>query len=506
MWESTDKQQALPILVLGISVVLITHLVYTYRKLRHIPGPLIAKFTDLHRFFLARNRLIHLYQSLAHQRYGPAVRFGPNLVSICDPEAIQTIFSLRGGFPKSKMYRAFRPWTPEGLLLSVFTAEDDATNRQMKKHISVYYSLSWAVSTFEERIDNAIKMFFDELDCQFIATGSHIDLTNWLKFFSYDSMGMMTFSRPYGYLKHGNDVHGIMASVKRANLVIAPMTQVPWLDWLLHKNDLINRIMPEAIAPLMSYIKRRISERQDKLWKGQKRLQNAKSDGPCADNDFLGYYLQAHEKKSENIPIKFVFTWAFANILGGADSTAAMLRSVVCFLVEHPDALETVRNELREQQRTDIGLSLPIPKWNELQNLPFLDACIKESLRLDPPFSMPLERVVPAEGAVICGQFYPGGTIVGMSPYITNRYRPTWGDDADLWRPSRWLEGENSHIRKLEAALLSFGAGTRGCLGQHVALFEIKKLVTALFMNYDIDLVEPRPKFNRSLSGIHGTL
>lgn len=100
MWESLDKQQALPILVLGISVVLITHLFYTYRKLRHIPGPLIAKFTDLHRFFLARNRLIHVYQSLAHQRYGPAVRFGPNLVSICDPEAIQTIFSLRGGFPK----------------------------------------------------------------------------------------------------------------------------------------------------------------------------------------------------------------------------------------------------------------------------------------------------------------------------------------------------------------------------------------------------------------------
>jgi hypothetical protein len=45
--------------------------------------------------------------------------------------------------------------------------------------------------------------------------------------------------------------------------------------------------------------------------------------------------------------------------------------------------------------------------------------------------------------------------VVGMSPYITNRYKPTWGDDADQWRPRRWLEGEPSHIRKLEASLLT---------------------------------------------------
>lgn len=68
---------------------------------------------------------------------------------------------------------------------------------------------------------------------------------------------------------------------------------------------------------------------------------------------------------------------------------------------------------------------------------------------------MPLERVVPAEGVTICGHFYPGGTVVGMSPYITNRYKPTWGVDADQWRPSRLLEGEPSHTRKLEASLLS---------------------------------------------------
>lgn len=98
--ESLDMQQPLVVLILGITTILFYHLYRTYSQLQHIPGPLIAKFTNFYRFFLARHGRLHLHQDRAHQRYGPAVRFGPNVVCICDPEAIQTIFNLRGGFSK----------------------------------------------------------------------------------------------------------------------------------------------------------------------------------------------------------------------------------------------------------------------------------------------------------------------------------------------------------------------------------------------------------------------
>ncbi|TGO08450.1 hypothetical protein BTUL_0208g00010 [Botrytis tulipae] len=381
------------------------------------------------------------------------------------------------------MYRAFRPWTTNGLLLSVFTAEDDVVNRQMKQHIAVYFSLSYTVSSFEKRIDNAIRIFFNQLDSQFVATGAHCDLTRWFKFFSYDAMGLMTFSRAYGYLQHGSD-SAIIEDVKKSMLTIGPMTQIPWLDWLLHKNRLVNLIKREPVSALLMYVLERISERRN----SPRKLYNAPDAGPDSNGDFLGYFLKAQEKKSNKVPLQFLSTWTLANILGGSDSTASMLRSVVCFLVEHSEALETMRAELRGKQCNAPGLSLPIPKWKELQDLPFLDACIIESLRLDPPFATALERVVPAGGATICGHFFPEGTIVGMNPYIVNRYRPTWGEDADMWRPRRWLNGDPAHIRKLEASLLSFGAGTRTCLGQNVAMFEIKKLVAALFINYDVSI------------------
>jgi cytochrome P450 len=229
------------------------------------------------------------------------------------------------------------------------------------------------------------------------------------------------------------------------------MTQIPWLDWLLHKNRLINWIKPEAMSTLFAYVLARVAERRN----SPKTLNKADADGPDATGDFLDYFLQAEEKKSGKVSPRFLPMWTLANILGGSDSAAAVLRSVICSLVEHPEDLESVREELRNKQRSITGLSLPVPKWREIQDLPFLDACVKESLRLEPPFAMALERVIPSEGASICGRFFPAGTIVGMSPYATHRYRPTWGEDADLWRPRRWLEGDPERIRKLEASLLT---------------------------------------------------
>lgn len=97
------KQDVASLSLLGIITLLIYHLLRTYWRLSHVPGPLVAKFTNLHRFVLARSGFIHLYQARAHHRYGPLVRFGPNLVSVCDPEAIPTIFHMRVGLNKVSM-------------------------------------------------------------------------------------------------------------------------------------------------------------------------------------------------------------------------------------------------------------------------------------------------------------------------------------------------------------------------------------------------------------------
>lgn len=71
-----------------------------YLHLQDVPGPLFAKFTNLQRVWWVKSGRAHEYHRRMHAVYGPAVRFGPNMVSISDPRTIPAIYPSRPGFPK----------------------------------------------------------------------------------------------------------------------------------------------------------------------------------------------------------------------------------------------------------------------------------------------------------------------------------------------------------------------------------------------------------------------
>ena len=73
---------------------------------------------------------------------------------------------------------------------------------------------------------------------------------------------------------------------------------------------------------------------------------------------------------------------------------------------------------------------------------------------MHPPFGLPLERVLPAGGASFCGQHFREGTVVGMNAWVTNRHKGTFGEDAESWRPGRWLCDEGRR-REMENAILT---------------------------------------------------
>ena len=77
--------------------------------------------------------------------------------------------------------------------------------------------------------------------------------------------------------------------------------------------------------------------------------------------------------------------------------------------------------------------------WEEPRELPYLDACITESARLDPPFALPFERVVPSGGAMIRGLRFGAGTVVAIPARAAHRDEHTLDKDSDEWRPKQWL-------------------------------------------------------------------
>ena len=126
-----------------------------------------------------------------------------------------------------------------------------------------------------------------------------------------------------------------------------------------------------------------------------------------------------------------------------------------------------------------------LTRFSEARELPYLHACIQEAFRMHPAFGIMGERVVPRSGATICGDFIPGGTVVGCNPWVVHRDEATFGEDYDTYRPERWLASPEK-VRSMERALFHFGAGNHVCLGQNIARLEIYKLVPSLIRTYEV--------------------
>ena len=103
-------------------------------------------------------------------------------------------------------------------------------------------------------------------------------------------------------------------------------------------------------------------------------------------------------------------------------------------------------------------LSNPV-SFNEANQMKYLQACMKEAMRMHPAVGQLLERVVPKVGAEIDGVFLPGGTIVGMNPWVPSRDQSTYGKDADVFRPERWIQADEEALKLMERNFLAVSPG-----------------------------------------------
>ncbi|KAJ5459148.1 hypothetical protein N7530_011092 [Penicillium desertorum] len=407
------------------------------------------------------------------------------MASLANPDWIPIIYPIRPGFPKGDFYRTLMPYTKKGgALPAVFNTRDEELHRRIKSPIAPLFSLS-NVLRLEEFVDEAIRVMIQQLDERFAETGKSFDLTDWLQYFAFDVMGTLTFSKRYGFLEQGGDVHGMLATIWNYMKTAAPMTQIPWFDDIWYKNSFTAMFRRTTGFSILSIVGKFIAERTEAL------ESNRKGEIDLGGRDMLSQFFEI-QANDTSLPKWCVTAWTFSNVIAGSDSTAVVLRTVWHNLLSHPETLHRLREELRNAEANNPkGFSKPFPSWRDIADLPYLDACINEAVRLHPPFCLPFERVVPKGGIMIDETYIPEGTVVGMSPYVINRHKPTFGEDADLWNPSRWMV-PLEYRRKLEASVLTFGAGRRVCLGRQIALLEMKKIVPVLAVRYKFDILDPR--------------
>ena len=94
-----------------------------------------------------------------------------------------------------------------------------------------------------------------------------------------------------------------------------------------------------------------------------------------------------------------------------------------------------------------------------------------------PPVSASMYKNPPPEGDTIAGKFIPAGTKVGVCWWAISRNKEVFGDDADVYRPERWLEAPAEKLDAMEKTKdMVFSPGKWQCLGKPVAMIELNKV------------------------------
>ena len=123
---------------------------------------------------------------------------------------------------------------------------------------------------------------------------------------------------------------------------------------------------------------------------------------------------------------------------------------------------------------TRKGLLSAMPQYDEVRkHCPYFMACVKETLRLNPPAPSIFPRLVSKGGMFLQGKFIPEGTEVSCAAWLVHRDVHIYGKDASIFKPERWLNEDDATL--YEKYSMAFGYGARKCLGKEIALMELSK-------------------------------
>ncbi|KAG4293831.1 hypothetical protein FPRO06_00416 [Fusarium proliferatum] len=470
--------QSLTNICLQVTLVLLIaqlfRLVRRWSRLRHIPGPASAGWTSWWQCRGALSGRYHEHLKNAADQFGPLIRIGPNEVLSTDPVVLRNMSAVRSTYTKGDFYSSGRivPGVD-----NVVSERNEAKHKFMRAKMApglLEYSYRENEGFgFEAGIDRQLLSFISLIDRKYLSTTSQsrpLDLAEKTQFFALDVIGDVSFGQPFGYLTKNEDLYQYN-QINASSLPVMNVVSVyPWLGKVVHRWPL-SLLLPReedqvGFGRLMGFARHFVL----------KRL----AEGVTMRKDMMQMHISNGMNEEELIQ------QAFISIIAGSNTTAHALRMIILSLITNPSAYRSLIAEIRGVTST---VGSPI-SWAQTQTLPYLQAVIREGLRMWPPVAGLGFKQVPPEGDTISGFFVPGGTQVGQGFYAVGRSRLVWGDDADVFRPERWLLADEDRLRDMVATLdTHFGHGKYSCLGKPIALMEIHKAVFELFKRYDFAIL-----------------
>jgi cytochrome P450 len=322
-------------------------------------------------------------------------------------------------------------------------------------------------------ITDTIAVLLTQIDIA-VREGSPFNMRRYLNFFTIDVFSRLLYSESLECLERGNDI--VTAEAPNGKVYKAPFIKS------LHDATIINTVLGME-APLLPLTRKLFSWHPYKkagtdydnivYHNTAKRLRNTDAEG-----DIFSSLLENNRGEPIGMPLGEILAEASVMMNAGTDTTTAALTNAVFLCYKHPKVLARLREEL------DANLGdIETPTYEVVSQLPYLRACVEESLRFRPASSMGLPRVVPKGGRMIAGKFVSEDVTVSVPTYTLLR-DPEAFDRPEEFNPERWLTGDKE---KMSKAHLPFSTGPRACIGRNIAYFEQLLVMASLFKGYDFD-------------------
>ncbi len=251
-------------------------------------------------------------------------------------------------------------------------------------------------------------------------------------------IGEITYSARFGFLDRGEDVGGIIEALHHSMRYSTLIGLYPRLHPILF--DFMAKFRASgagARVQIMEFVQKQLDERKA----GGDDVQKLAEKDETAPQDFLEKLLIANKEDPEKTTSYHVFMMGLSNIIAGSDTTAVTLSGILYYLLKYPETLVKLREEIQRLGEEE-KCSTPNITFAESQAMPYLQAVVKEGMRLHPATGLPLWRKVPEGGAEICGQYFPAGAVIGLNTWVAHHNEKVFGADAKDFRPERWLEAE----------------------------------------------------------------
>ncbi|KAK4156595.1 Pisatin demethylase [Chaetomidium leptoderma] len=478
----------LSVLVLApsIAVFLWFFVAYQTSPLKKYPGPFLAGCTNLWRVWQVIAGEYAPRMKKLHEKYGPIVRIGPNLLDIDIPELSRIIYGTDGKWVKSDFYKNSSSVIDGKIAYHMFSEVDPTLHALIKRPVVRHYSVP-AVLAMEPLMDSVISDFVETLHKRYVEPKKTCQFGDWLGFYAWDFLGMVTFSSKFGYLEKGSDFDGTLAIADKSIDYLALCGQMPWTDYVLDKNPIypigppnIGNVTRIAVANLTA------------------RLKGEDKNFTEGKPDFLQYFIESKSTHPELVNDGSVIGYLLLNLIAGADTTAITMRALFYYTLKNPRVFARLQSDVRA-----VFQPFEPASHAQARALPYLEAVVKETLRYHPAVSMIMERIVPEGGlALPDGRVVPAGQMVGMNPYIVGRNKSVFGEDAEEFNPDRWLqrtgEGEEAYKERMQRwgqSILAFGGGYRICLGRNLSQMEVYKVVPTLLATFDVALEDPNEEW-----------